>query len=446
MEYLNQVLDKLGYKLNAMQQDVYDTLRHKDKSNVIVLSPTGTGKTLSYLLPIIEQLDTSTTLLECLVVVPGRELAMQSADVLKSMGTDINACACFGGRPAMDEHRIMRKLQPKIIFGTPGRLNDHIAKGNISTEHIRYVVLDEYDKCLELGFRNEMTSLLSTLPAHVGHVFLSATRCKELETGGFTSHYTTLDYLVPKRAMADRIKLYQINSSDKDKLACLLNLLFHLGDQSTIVFMNYRDAVERVANFLKSFGFMPAVYHGGLDQAGREDSLYKFMNGSSNILVCTDLGSRGLDMPDVQNIVNYHLPETLESFIHRVGRTARWNAAGRAFVIVGPEESIPSYVEAEFEPFDLPVAEPQLDPRSRAVPLPKMTTLYIGKGKKNKISKGDVVGFFCKQCGLSSQDIGRIDVYDYYSLVAVDRASAPFVLKKAKGLKIKGIKTIVEEK
>ena len=170
------------------------------------------------------------------------------------------------------------------------------------------------------------------------------------------------------------------------------------------------------------------------------------MNGSSNILVCTDLGSRGLDMPDVQNIVNYHLPETPESFIHRVGRTARWNAAGRAFVIVGPEESIPSYVEAEFEPFDLPVAEQQLDPRSWAVPLPKMTTLYIGKGKKNKISKGDVVGFFCKQCGLSSQDIGRIDVYDYYSLVAVDRASAPFVLKKAKGLKIKGIKTIVEEK
>ena len=445
---IQEIINKLGITPNRMQQEVYESFKRSGTNNLIILSPTGTGKTLAYLLPIVQQLDVTSNEVQCIVVVPGRELALQSSKVVSQMGAGIRACACYGGRPTMDEHRVLRQKQPVIVFGTPGRLNDHITKGNILTEHVRFIVLDEYDKCLEMGFRDEMKELLSRLPHVAHHVLLSATRCQDFDTQASLADYKQLDYLPKEGGISSRIKLYQVNSPEKDKLDSLVRLLLHVGNQSSIVFLNYRESVERTANYLRSLGFKPAVYHGGLEQPVREEAIYKIMNGSSNILVSTDLGSRGLDIPDVENIINYHIPETYEAFVHRVGRTGRWQAEGKAFMILGPEETMPEYANVEINRFEFPegLQAENFKIEDFEIPLPKMSTLYIGKGKKSKISKGDVLGFLCKQCGLVTNEIGRIDVYDYYSLVAVQAQVVEKVLKMAVGQKIKGVKTVVEKK
>ena len=182
-----------------------------------------------------------------------------------------------------------------------------------------------------------------------------------------------------------------------------------------------------------------SAFHGGLDQRQREDQLFRFSNGSASVMVSTDLGSRGLDIPDIQNIIHYHLPETHEAYIHRVGRSARWDKTGRTFFLLNDSERIPEYVEADVVGYTVP------DVADNRVPLPKMSTLYIGKGKKDKISKADVVGFLCKTGGLTSADIGRIDVRDYYTYVAVAREKFRQAIQRTSGQKIKGHKTVIEE-
>ncbi|HRL16738.1 MAG TPA: helicase-related protein, partial [Prevotella sp.] len=186
-------------------------------------------------------------------------------------------------------------------------------------------------------------------------------------------------------------------------------------------------------------GFSTSFFHGGLEQKEREASLYRFSNGSANILVSTDLASRGLDIPDIDNIIHYHMPESEDGYIHRVGRTARWEAQGKAFFLLGPEEHIPEYVDAEIEDYEMPAAD-QLPAPAK----PKMATIYIGKGKKDKISKGDILGFLCKKGGLQSAEIGKIDVNDRYAYAAISRTKLRSVLNNVKGEKIKGVKTIVE--
>ena len=418
-----------------MQQDALDTICSSN-DDVVVLSPTGTGKTLAYLLPLTELVDASSDDLQTVVVVPGRELALQSATVLKGLSSGIRSLACYGGRPAMDEHRQLRQVCPQVIFGTPGRLNDHLDKGNISPAQIGILVIDEFDKCLEMGFSDEMIRLLAKLPNIRRRILLSATDAEEIPHFVGHSNIRRIDYLSENKNVSGRIALHRVDSPEKDKLETLRSLLLSIGSGSTIVFLNYRESVERASAYLSEQGFSVSVFHGGLDQRGRESALYRFANGSACILVSTDLGSRGLDIPDVENIIHYHMPETKEAYLHRIGRTARWDKNGRAFFILATGEKIPDYVAGDIPNYSLsPTGMPAR---------PRMTTLYIGKGKKDKISKGDLVGFLCKKGGLSKDDIGRIDVRDYYCYVAVSRSKAAEMLKKVRGEKIKGLRTLVE--
>ena len=435
---IEKITKKLGITLNNMQQAAQQTLL-EEKENVIILSPTGSGKTLSYLLPLTQLLDKTSDEVQAVVVVPGRELALQSANVLKDMGCGLRGMACYGGRMTMEEHRHLRDLKPQIVFATPGRLNDHLDKGNIVAEGIHYLVLDEFDKCLEMGFQKEMEALTNKLPKQVRCILLSATPAEELgEQQLINAAFKVLDFLPKTEQVPDRVHIYKVESPDKDKLDTLKQLLLSFGEQSTIVFLNYRDAVQRTADLLMDAGFSVSFFHGGMEQKEREAALYRFSNGSANIMVSTDLASRGLDIPNIENIVHYHIPESEDGYIHRVGRTARWDKHGRAFFILNAQEQIPAYVDAEVEDYVL------LNERLRPA-LPKNKTLYIGKGKKDKVSKADIVGFLCKKGGLRADEIGRIDVNDRYSYVAVVRAKAQQVLRLTKGEKIKGIKTIVEE-
>ena len=434
---LDRILNKLGIELNAMQEATLHAILHSNK-DVVVLSPTGSGKTLAYLLPIVQLVDANDDEPQVLVVTPGRELALQSADVLKSMGSGLRTMACYGGRATMDEHRVLNKVRPQVIFGTPGRLNDHLDKGNFSADHIKYLVIDEFDKCLEMGFQDEMSRLVESLPNLQRHFLLSATEAEEIPQFVHIGRVETIDYRMDEEQVPERVHIYKVESPQKDKLETLAQLLLSLGDASSIVFLNYRDSVERTNDFLRSQGFATSMFHGGLEQQQREDALYKFSNGSANVFVSTDLGARGLDIPNIDNIIHYHLPECEDSYIHRVGRTARWEAKGRAFFLLGPSEHIPEYVDAEVDDYEIPTELP-------APAKPRMATIYIGKGKKDKISKGDIVGFLCKIGQLQSSEIGKIDVKDRYAYVAVGRTKLKQVLKLTQGQKIKGIKTILEE-
>lgn len=438
MKTINELTEKIGINhLNEMQGAVVKAIQHTN-DNIMVLSPTGSGKTLAYILPLVCMVDSASDDLQAIVIVPGRELALQSLNVLHSLGNDVRGYACYGGRPTMDEHRQLRQLKPHIIFATPGRMNDHIDKDNVDVDSVKWIIIDEFDKCLEMGFHEEMSYLINRLPFKARQILLSATPAEEMRHQTILkSNFKVMDFIPKDEQISDRVSIYQVRSPQKDKLEVLEKLLCQLGSDSTIVFLNYRDGVERTANYLKECGFVVSYYHGGLEQKEREAAIYRFSNGSSNILVSTDLASRGLDIPNIKNIIHYHLPDTEDAFVHRVGRTARWDAMGDSYFVLGPEENIPEYVEAE-------IKELSLQDNISTIPLPTMATIYIGKGKKDKISKGDIVGLLCKKAELENNEIGRIDVKDYYSYVAVPSQKLSRVLQRLAGEKIKGVKTRFE--
>ncbi len=444
-----KILEKLHIsELNEMQQEAEKAIV-RSREDVLILSPTGSGKTLAYLLPLLQLLDAQNDHVQVLVIVPGRELALQSDRVLKAMGSGFRSQACYGGRTAMDEHRMLKQNRPQIVFGTPGRLNDHLEKGNIEPHHIIYMVIDEFDKCLEMGFHDEMSILMSRLPFLQRRILLSATDAEQIPHFVEMKRVQRLDYLIEDEQVSQRVEVYQVDCPEKDKLPALRQLLLQIGDQQSIVFLNYRDSVERVNSYLQQEGFVTSAFHGGMEQRQREDALYKFSNGSATVLVSTDLASRGLDIPQLDNVIHYHLPQNEEALIHRVGRTARWDQLGRTFFLVGPEEQLTaiSPLQDTISPFPLQQEEDDeslIPAKRKNIPQPRMATIYIGKGKKDKISKGDIVGFLCKIGGLKPGEIGRIDVNDRYAYAAVSRPRMKALLKAVAGQKIKGLKTVVE--
>ena len=434
---LAKAFRKLGVEsLNDMQKATA-TAMQAGKGDVVVLSPTGTGKTLAYLLPLVEMINPESDTVQAVVIVPGRELALQSQQVLAALGA-VRGMACYGGRTAMEEHRTLKQLRPQVIFATPGRLNDHLAKGNISANDVHLLIIDEFDKCLDMGFENEMRTALASLPQVQRRVLLSATNSPRIPLFVESAKLQCVDFVGEAEKVKQRIAVYEVKSDSKDKLDTLHRLLLAFNGESTIVFLNHRESVERTNAFLVEQGFVTSLFHGGLEQDAREGALYRFANGSANVLVCTDLASRGLDIDDVQHIVHYHLPETADAYTHRIGRTARWDKLGNGYFILSEGERIPEYVDSEVQPFALPSANGKAQ-------MPRMATLYIGKGKKDKISKGDILGFLCKKGHLNNDDIGRIDVKERYAYVAVSRNKVKRLLADVAGEKIKGVKTIVEE-
>lgn len=425
-------------QLTPMQEAAREA--YGENKDLVLLSPTGSGKTLAFMLPLVQALRTDVQGVQAVVLVPSRELALQIETVFKSMGTSFKAMSCYGGRPAMEEHRTMKGINPAVIIGTPGRMNDHLRKQNFDARSVATLVIDEFDKCLEFGFHDEMAEVIGQLPSLKKRILLSATDAEEIPQFagvGDGASLVKLDFLDPE-ALAPRLKLHHVLSPGKDKLETLYRLLCTLGGDSTLVFVNYRESVERVADYLKSKKFPCDAFHGGMEQADRERALYKFRNGSSPVLVSTDLAARGLDIPGIDNVVHYHLPVNEEAFTHRNGRTARWEARGSSFLLLHSEEHLPDYLPQDIPAFELPEQTPK-PAKSR------WTTLYIGKGKKDKLNKIDIVGFLYKKGGLAKEDIGQVDVKDHYAFVAVRRDKMKQLLTLIRGEKIKGIKTIIEE-
>lgn len=426
-------------QLTPMQEAVGKAYFDK-RQDLVLLSPTGSGKTLAFLLPLVQSLTPGVEDVQAIVLVPSRELALQIETVFKSMGTSFQAMSCYGGRPAMDEHRTMNGLRPSVIIGTPGRMNDHLRKKNIDSRTVRTLVIDEFDKCLEFGFHDEMEEIISQLPALEKRVLLSATDAEEIPQFTGLNQTLKLNFLPTEteEGQEGRLTLKRVMSSSKDKVDTLYNLLCFLGNSSSIVFCNHREAVDRVYKLLAERGMYAERFHGGMEQTDRERALYKFRNGSCYVLLSTDLAARGLDIPEIEHIIHYHLPVNEESFTHRNGRTARWDAKGTSYLLLHSEEKLPAYVPEDLETLVLPE-----NPRRPSQPL--WVTLYIGKGKKDKLSKMDIAGFFYKKGNLSREDVGQIDVKDHYSFVAVRRTKVKQLLMLIQGEKIKGMKTLIEK-
>lgn len=433
---IRQILSELKIEeLNAMQQASLDACRAGE--DLILLSPTGTGKTLAYLLPLVRGLKPEEKGVQAIVLVPSRELALQIEQVFKSMGTDFAVMSCYGGRPAMEEHRTMRNIHPSVIIATPGRMNDHLNKQNLDASTVRLLVIDEFDKCLEFGFQEEMAEVIGKLPGLKQRFLLSATDTEEIPRFTGLNRVVKLDFLEKEAGTGQRLHLYKVLSPEKDKLETLYKLLCLLGGEPVLVFCNHRESVERVGKYLHSMKVYCEVFHGGMEQDKRERALYKFRNGSCNIFISTDLAARGLDIAGIKHIVHYHLPVGKDSFIHRNGRTARWDNEGYAYLILHAEEYVPDYVGADLEEFALP--------EKQSVPvLPDFVTLYIGKGKKDKINKIDIVGFLSKKGKLNREDVGRVDVKDHYAYAAISRTKAKQTLKLIQNEKIKGAKALIE--
>jgi superfamily II DNA/RNA helicase len=423
---IKQILDNL--KITALNEMQNASIEATKKGNdVVLLSPTGSGKTLAFLIPVLNTLDKQKTGIQAMILAPSRELAIQIEQVFKQMGTGFKVNCCYGGH-AMKIEKNNLQHPPAVIIGTPGRLVDHIRRGTIDPTTIQTLVMDEFDKALEFGFEEDMSFIIGRLRNLKQRILTSATYSEEIPPFTGIKNAIELNYLSDKPIKG--LKLKSILSQGEDKLNTLFRLICKLGESSTLIFCNHRDAVERISIILKEQGIIHDIFHGGMEQEDRERALIKFRNGSHRILITTDLASRGLDIPEVENVIHYQLPATANAFVHRNGRTARMHAEGTAFLILNPGEAAPEYITEAIEYDKLP--EKTIVPSNS-----DWATLYIAAGRKDKINKMDIVGLLLQKGGLEKDELGLIEVLDFSSYAAVSRNKIEKVVQAVKNEKIK---------
>lgn len=424
------ILSKLQIdNLNPMQKEAKHAIHSAD--NTILLSPTGTGKTLAFLLPLVAELNPECNRVQTLILVPSRELAIQIEQVTRDMGTGYKCNAFYGGR-YFSKDRIDLNHPPAILIGTPGRIADHLRRETFSTENITTLVLDEFDKSLEIGFENDMKDIVSFLPNVKKKVLTSATH--RVKIPEFLAFKNPLSVNFLKDEIPE-LEIKTIVSPEKDKLETLVKALCHLGNQPGIIFCNFKESIQRVSDFLTENGISHGTFYGGMEQRDRERVLIKFRNGTHQLIVATDLASRGLDIPELKFILHYHLPLRFQEFTHRNGRTARMHSEGTAYILKWEGEELPEFIpETEIEELT------QLPLPSRS----EWATLFISGGRKDKISKGDIAGAFFKKGNLQKDQLGIIELKHDCAFVAVHEAAVKPVLKSLNNTRIKTKKVKIE--
>ena len=419
--------------LNEMQEVAQTTILQDN--NVLLLSPTGSGKTLAFLMPIFQLLEENINTVQCLILVPSRELGLQIEQVWKKMGTNYKVNICYGGHSLDTEIKNLSN-PPAILIGTPGRIKDHLERKSFEVDNITTLVLDEFDKSLQLGFHEEMSFIIGRLPKLNKRVLVSATAGIEIPKYTRVVNPTVLDFIVEEEENSN-LDIKLVVSKEKDKINTLFQLICTLKGESAIVFCNHRDAVERISDMLNEKGIYATFYHGGMDQDERERALIQFRNGSMSYLITTDLAARGLDIPEMKHVIHYHLPLKEDEFTHRNGRTARMQASGTAYALIHESEKQLDYFDYSLE--KLVVTETTRLPRP-----PQFQTIYISGGKKNKLNKFDIVGFFSQKGKLEKEDLGLIEVKDFISFAAVKYGKVNDFLKNIREEKMKGKKYKIE--
>jgi len=404
-------------------------------NDLILLAPTGSGKTLGFLLPLLKNLDPAKKGVQALILVPSRELALQIEQVFKAMGTGFKVNCCYGGHAVKVEKNNLAEA-PALLIGTPGRIAYHLKHENFDESTITSLVLDEFDKALEFGFQDDMSYIIGQLRSLKQRFLTSATKMEVIPEFAGVSDAKEIDFLASAAVTPD-LKLKKVITTAEEKLDTLFKLICKIGDERTLIFCNHRETVDRISDLLIDKDLAHDIFHGGMEQDERERALLKFRNGSIKLLITTDLAARGLDIPEVQYIVHYQLPYTEDAFLHRNGRTARMNAKGTAYLIMTEEEKYP-FLSGGIETEVL---------KDKGYKLPKDSewqTLYIAAGKKDKVNKIDIVGLLLKKGGLQKEDVGLIEVKDQSSYVAVKRDMSRKVLAALANERIKNKKVKIE--
>jgi len=429
---IKQALENLKIAtLNPMQEAAINAAK---KGDVILLSPTGSGKTLGFLLPLLGLLDTKVPTIQAIILVPSRELALQIEQVFRTMASGFKVNCCYGGHDVKTERNNLSQ-PPAVLVGTPGRIAHHLRRKSFETATIKTLILDEFDKALEFGFQEDMDFIIGQMPNIKKRILTSATQMDVIPAFTGINRPIKLDYL-SNAASAPALKQKAIVAEAADKLEALFTLICKIGDEPTLIFCNHREAVERISDLLYDMGIYHDIFHGGMEQDDRERALIKFRNGSHRILITTDLASRGLDIPEIEHVVHYQLPHNEEAFTHRNGRTARMHATGTSYLMLTPDEK-PAYLKEVPEIEDLS-AEP-------VIPQPSpWATVYVAAGKKDKVNKIDIVGLLLKKGELAKEDLGLIEVLDHSSYAAVKRNRIERVVEILKSEKIKGKKIKIE--
>ncbi len=417
------ILSKLGIEsLNPMQEKTHDAITNHP--NTVLLSPTGTGKTLAFLLPILPMLNPTLEAIQALILVPSRELAIQIEQVVREMGSGFKTNAVYGGR-AGSKDKIELKHPPAILIGTPGRISDHINTESIDVTHVKILVLDEFDKSLEVGFTEQMEQIVRGLPNLKKKILTSATQKVKVPKFMGVLDPKHLNFL--KKTSRDlHVKL--VESKTEDKLDSITKLLGQIGEGNGIVFCNLKDSIHKVSSALKDVRIDHACFYGGLEQIDRERALLKFRNGTHRILLATDLAARGIDVPELNFIVHFELPPRPDEYIHRNGRTARMHSEGTAYVVKWVKEELPVFVKVD-EVLHLKSTSHRLKK--------EWVTLHISGGRKDKISKGDIAGLFMKQGGLVSDKLGVIELKQDHAYVSVPYSMADVLIKKLNNSRLK---------
>ena len=417
--------------LNEMQRVAINSASNTD---TVILSPTGSGKTIAFLIPVLSRLDDAKTGIQAMILVPSRELALQIEQVFKTMGTGFKVNCFYGGHPVKTERNNLIEA-PAVLIGTPGRIAYHIRHENFNPDAIHTIVLDEFDKALEFGFEEDMAFIISRLKNVGRRILTSATKMTEIPSFTGLGKSAEVNFLIDSNSLPDLV-IKSVVSDAADKLEALFSLICKIGNRSTLVFCNHREAVDRISVLLWNMGLDHGVFHGGMEQEDREKALLKFRNGSYRFLITTDLASRGLDIPEIEFVVHYQLPHNEEAFLHRNGRTARMHSSGTAYVILTEDEK-PSFLKDKTVIEVLP--EKDIVPQNTS-----WATLYLGAGRKDKINKIDIVGLLMKKGKLEKDELGLIEVQDYASYAGVSRKKIANLVKLLKNEKIKNKKIKIE--
>ena len=429
-----ELLAKLGIsQLNEMQEEV--VLAIPSTPNTVLLSPTGTGKTVAFLLPTIAALDPNCNEVQLLILVPSRELAIQIEQVLREMGSGYKANAIYGGRP-MSKDKVDLAHTPSIIIGTPGRVADHLRRESFATQDIKTLVLDEFDKSLEVGFEKEMREIIEHLTHLENRILTSATQDIDIPTFVGLQNELVIDYL---DTTTNALSIKIVQAAEKNKLQALLDVIYHIGNEPGIIFCNFKDTINYVSDFLTAQHIPHGHFHGGMEQKERERALIKFRNGTHQIIVATDLAARGLDIPELNFIIHYQLPLKAEEFTHRNGRTARMHAKGTAYVLQWIDEYLPDFIPvgaSDKAPGQTRAEILKLKDKETAI-YSQWATLFISGGRKDKISKGDIAGLFFKQGNLERNELGVIELKQDCAFVAVPKDKADRIIAKTNNTRLK---------
>jgi len=394
-----------------------------EKKDVIAKAKTGSGKTVSFGLGILNNLDSKNFRIQSLVLCPTRELATQVANTLKNLARyrhNIKILTLTGGVPYKPQVHSLSH-QAHILVGTPGRVLKHLTEDNFSCEDINTLVLDEADRMLDMGFSEDINLIIDYLPKQRQTMLFSATYPDTIEklSNNILMNPTKVEVESTHSSSSITQKFYEVNSHQKTSL---MLKLFQPTQKSVIIFCNTKIQCDELADDLEQYDIEPLVLHSDLEQKYRDETLIMFANKSYPVLIATDVASRGLDIEDVDMVINYDLPNDFEVYTHRIGRTARAGKDGMAVSLVddlGKFKDLEEYFDTQFELLSSDSIKDKDDVRLDY----DYSTLYINGGKRHKLRAGDILGALTAGIGLDKNDIGKIDILPTCSYVAIKNKS-----------------------